>query len=103
MGETDASEGAAEYLKEHGVEQAVASAVTATIKRRPADPVGCIGDFLAAAAVKPTIKVGDTFPMDVVVHQGFAGNTPDAPKKMSSFLSGKKCLVVSLPGAFTPT
>jgi len=41
--------------------------------------------------------------MDVVVHQGFAGNTPDAPKPMSAFLTGIKALVVSLPGAFTPT
>ena len=43
------------------------------------------------------------FPMDVIVHQGFAGNTPSAPKPMSAFLKGKKALVVSLPGAFTPT
>jgi peroxiredoxin len=52
---------------------------------------------------KPTIKVGDTLPMDVLVHKGFAGNTPDAPQKMSAFLKGKKVLLVSLPGAFTPT
>jgi peroxiredoxin len=51
----------------------------------------------------PKIKVGDTIPMDVVVHQGFAGNTPDAPKPMSAFLKGKNVLLVSLPGAFTPT
>ena len=30
---------------------------------------------------EPKIKVGDSFPTDVIVHQGFAGNTPDAPKK----------------------
>ena len=41
--------------------------------------------------------------MDVVVHQGFAGNTPSAPKPMSTFLNGIKALVVTLPGAFTPT
>ena len=35
--------------------------------------------------------------------EGFAGNTPDAPKPMSAFLTGVKALVVSLPGAFTPT
>jgi peroxiredoxin len=37
------------------------------------------------------------------VAEGFAGNTPDAPKPMSAFLTGVKALVVSLPGAFTPT
>ena len=52
---------------------------------------------------EPKIKVGDTMPMDVIVHQGFAGNTPDAPKPLSAFLKGKKVLLVSLPGAFTPT
>ena len=49
------------------------------------------------------IKVGDTMPMEVVVHKGFAGNTPDAPQPMSAFLKGKNVLLVSLPGAFTPT
>jgi len=39
----------------------------------------------------------------VVVHVGFAGNTPSAPQKMETLLAGKKALVVSLPGAFTPT
>ena len=50
----------------------------------------------------PTIKVGDTFP-DVIVHVGFAGNTPDAPQSTTSLLKDKKCLFVTLPGAFTPT
>jgi len=52
---------------------------------------------------EPKVKVGDKFPMDVVVHVGFAGNTPTAPQKMEALLTGKKALVVSLPGAFTPT
>ena len=52
---------------------------------------------------EPKIKVGDTMPMDVIVHQGFAGNTPSAPQPMKTFLAGKKVLLVSLPGAFTPT
>ena len=51
----------------------------------------------------PKINVGDTIPMDVVVHVGFAGNTPDAPQPMSKLLKGNNVLLVSLPGAFTPT
>ena len=51
----------------------------------------------------PKIKVGDTFPTDIIVHIGFAGNTPTAPQKTGSLVSDKKCLVVTLPGAFTPT
>ena len=58
---------------------------------------------LAMSLGEPKIKVGDKFPTDVIVHQGFAGNTPDAPKTTGTLLSGKKCLVVTLPGAFTPT
>jgi len=50
----------------------------------------------------PKVKVGDTFP-EVTVHVGFAGNTPSAPQTTTSLLTGKKCLVVTLPGAFTPT
>ena len=52
---------------------------------------------------EPIIKVGDTFPTDVIVHIGFAGNTPTAPQKVGSLTAGKKVLFVSLPGAFTPT
>jgi hypothetical protein len=59
--------------------------------------------LVAMSLGEPKIKVGDTFPADVVVHVGFAGNTPEAPQTMGSLLSGKKCLVVTLPGAFTPT
>ena len=55
------------------------------------------------SSLAKSIGVGSTFPMDTVVHCGFAGNTPDAPQPMSHFLSGIKALVVSLPGAFTPT
>ena len=51
----------------------------------------------------PKIKVGDLFPTDVTVHIGFAGNTPSAPQKTGSLVGDKKCLVVTLPGAFTPT
>ena len=51
----------------------------------------------------PKIKVGDTFPKDVTIHIGFAGNTPTAPQTTGSLLAGKKILVVTLPGAFTPT
>jgi len=52
---------------------------------------------------EPKIKVGDSFPTDVIVHVGFAGNTPSAPQTIGSLVAGKKCLVVTLPGAFTPT
>lgn len=52
---------------------------------------------------EPAIKVGDKIPADVVVHVGFAGNTPTAPQTIGSLLTGKKCLLVTLPGAFTPT
>ena len=93
-----------EYLEKFGVEAAVARAVTQVLKERPADPVAAIGQLLLASGVgSGTIGVGSTFPMDTIVHLGFAGNTPDAPKPMSTFLSGAKALVVSLPGAFTPT
>ena len=49
------------------------------------------------------LSVGSAFPMDAIVHNGFAGNTPDSPQPMSSFLEGKRAIVVTLPGAFTPT
>jgi peroxiredoxin len=49
------------------------------------------------------VKVGDTIPPDVVVHIGFAGNTPTAPQTMGSLLKNRKVLLVTLPGAFTPT
>jgi len=94
---------AKEYLEKFGVEAAVARAVTQVLKDRPADPIAAVGQILLGSSIAKAIVVGSTFPMDVVVHQGFAGNTPDAPKPMSAFLTGIKALVVSLPGAFTPT
>ena len=60
-------------------------------------------DSLSMSLGEPTIKVGDKMPADVVVHIGFAGNTPSAPQKLGGLLAGKKVLLVSLPGAFTPT
>lgn len=93
---------AKEYLEKFGVEAAVARAVTQILKERPSDPIAAIGQLLLSAT-GPSIGVGSNFPMDVIVHHGFAGNTPDAPKPMSHFLNGIKALVVSLPGAFTPT
>ena len=51
----------------------------------------------------PKVKVGDSFPTDVTVHIGFAGNTPNAPQKSGTLVAGKKVLFVTLPGAFTPT
>ena len=92
------------YLEQHGVEAAVARAVSIVLKERPADPIAAIGKILqGGAAAKPGVGVGSPFPMDAVVHCGFAGNTPTAPQPMKNFLAGKTCLVVSLPGAFTPT
>ena len=87
------------------MQAAVAKAVTQVLKDRPADPIAAIGRILSggAAAVAAKIGVGSMVPMDVVVHKGFAGNTPSAPQPMSAFLKGKKVLLVSLPGAFTPT
>ena len=90
-------------LERFGVESAVAKAVTTVLKERPADPIAAIGQLLLSASVQKGVGVGSTFPMSAIVHQGFAGNTPDAPKPMSAFLTGVKALVVSLPGAFTPT
>jgi len=47
----------------------------------------------------PKVAVGDAFPMDAVVQVGFKNAMP-----MSKLFEGKsKVLVVSLPGAFTPT
>ena len=94
---------AKEYLEKFGVEAAVARAVTQILKDRPADPIAAIGNLLLSSSLSKAVGVGSNFPMDVIVHQGFAGNTPDAPKPMSAFLTGVKALVVSLPGAFTPT
>ena len=94
---------AKEYLDKFSVESAVAKAVTQVLKDRPADPVAAIGQILLSQSASKGVGVGSTFPMDVIVHKGFAGNTPDAPTKMSTFLTGTKALVVSLPGAFTPT
>ena len=51
----------------------------------------------------PKVAVGDTFPQDVIVHIGFAGNTPSAPQPSGVLVNGKKVLFVTLPGAFTPT
>ena len=51
-----------------------------------------------------TIAVGDAFPTGAVVHIGFAGGpTPATPVTSKSLVDGKKVLVVTLPGAFTPT
>jgi len=50
------------------------------------------------------VKVGEPLPgLDAIVHKGFAGNTPDAPQPMSAFVGKGKHLLVTLPGAFTPT
>jgi len=97
------TQGAQEYLEEQSVESTITRAVAEVLKTRPADAKAAIAAAISSASPAKQIAVGDTFPMDVVVHQGFAGNTPDAPKPMSHFLKGKKALVVSLPGAFTPT
>jgi len=51
-----------------------------------------------------TVTVGSPFPTDAVVHVGFAGGpTPATPVTTGSLISGLKVLVVTLPGAFTPT
>ena len=81
---------------------AVARAVSLVLKERPSDPISAIGKILSGVASK-AVGVGSAFPMDAIVHCGFAGNTPSAPQPMKNFLAGKKALVVSLPGAFTPT
>lgn len=99
-----AEQAARSYLQEHGVEAKIAAAVTSVLKAKPAAPLAFISSALAGAPTPAkTAAAGDMFPMDAVVHQGFAGNTPDAPKPMSAFLKGVSALVVSLPGAFTPT
>ena len=91
------------YLEKYGVEAAVAKAVTQILKDRPTDPIAAMAELLLAASKPKGVGVGSLFPMDVIVHNGFAGNTPSAPTKMSTFLNGIKALVVTLPGAFTPT
>ena len=51
-----------------------------------------------------TIKVGDNFPTDAVLHIGFAGGpTPSTRVATGALTAGKKVLFVTLPGAFTPT
>jgi len=50
------------------------------------------------------IKVGDEFPTTAVVHIGFAGGpTPCTPTTTKDIMCTGKILVVTLPGAFTPT
>ena len=49
-----------------------------------------------------TLKVGSTFPSasgDI----GFLGKDPNAKHDLSKLIAGKNVLVVSLPGAYTPT
>ena len=84
-----------DYLESAGVEAAVARAVTQVLKDRPADPVAAIGKILIDAASK-TIGVGSAFPMNVVVHAGFAGNTPSAPQPMSSASAGLDLMTCGL-------
>jgi len=51
-----------------------------------------------------TVTVGSSFPTDAVVHVGFAGGpNPATPVTTGSLIKGLKVLVVTLPGAFTPT
>lgn len=47
-----------------------------------------------------TINVGDTMPGGVMMTMGESG---PAPVDMSEFFKGKKVVLVSVPGAFTPT
>jgi peroxiredoxin len=51
------------------------------------------------------VQVGDAFPTAPVVHhEGFAGNSPGSVKTWEAVSAGfGKYLVVTLPGAFTPT
>ena len=49
------------------------------------------------------VAVGDSFPTDAVVHIGFAGGPSPATPIPSSKLTEGNVLVVTLPGAFTPT
>ena len=48
-------------------------------------------------------KAGDKFPADVRVDIGFAGLDSKHVKRTGELVAGKKVLVVTLPGAFTPT
>lgn len=52
---------------------------------------------------KMTVSVGSNIVSDAIVHIGFVGNVPDAQRTMRSLLENKKVLLVTLPGAFTPT
>ena len=47
-------------------------------------------------------KPGAAFP-NVRVDIGFVGLDPANAKQSADLVKGKKCLVVPLPGAFTPT
>ena len=47
-------------------------------------------------------KPGAAFP-NVRVDIGFVGLDPANAKQSADLVKGKKCLVVTLPGAFTPT
>lgn len=52
----------------------------------------------ALAGAGRGIKVGDMLP-DVALHQGF----PPEMVSTKSLCSGRKIVIVGLPGAFTPT
>jgi len=68
----------AAYLEQHGVEQAIANAVTAALKARPTDPVTYIAQHIRSATAPPTaalrqvMAVNDDLPIrtDKPVHSG---------------------------------
>lgn len=50
------------------------------------------------------VRLGEKLPgLSTTVHVGFAGTQPDAPRTVESLVGTGKTLLVTLPGAFTPT
>jgi len=45
------------------------------------------------------VKVGDTLPADATLDENF----PPAKIPLVDIFKGKKCILMGLPGAFTPT
>jgi hypothetical protein len=81
------------YLVRQGLVTVVCTILLATSQ-------GVSGQSSSSSSSSRVIQVGDTFPKDVSLHQGF----PPTLIPVSDYIAKyQKVIVVGLPGAFTPT